>query len=60
MKEPVSVQLFLLFGRIGLEDSIFLSVKQPAHIQRFCVILEVGLLLHMSQLFLMCVKLFPI
>jgi hypothetical protein len=59
MKEPDSVQLFLLFG-FGLEDSIFLSVKQPAHIQRFCVILEVGLLLHRSQLFLLCVKLFPI
>ena len=34
---------FLWWNRtcFGLEDSIFLSVKQPAHVQRFCVIHKV-------------------
>jgi hypothetical protein len=35
------------------------EAAQPGHVQRFCVILVVGLSLHRSQLFCLCVQLFP-
>jgi hypothetical protein len=52
------IQAFAWFSRSCLHAEI--RIKQPSHVQRFCVILEVVLSLHRFQLFLLCVKLFPI